>query len=72
MNFSGIFREFLNTKTHKISQFFNKNSKQLSRKYHTFFQDSTYENITKMLEKMSRTHRKRFRNFCEEIGLVRV
>jgi hypothetical protein len=32
-----IFREFLDTKTYKISQFFNKNSKQSTRKYHTPF-----------------------------------
>jgi hypothetical protein len=32
-----------------------------------FFSSFNTKNVTKMLEKMSRTHRKRFRNFCEEI-----
>jgi len=30
-----------------------------------FFSSLSTKNVTEMLEKMSRTHRKRFRNFCE-------
>jgi hypothetical protein len=44
-----IFRAFLNIKTYKLSQFLNKNRKQIARKYHTLFnQASTYDNITKI------------------------
>ena len=48
-----IFKEFLDTKTYKNFTIFNKNSKQLTRKYHTLFnQELTYGNITKNIKKM--------------------
>jgi hypothetical protein len=47
-----IFKEFLDTKTYENFTIFNKNSKQLTRKYHTFFnQDLTHDNITKISRK---------------------
>lgn len=52
MKFFRIFKEFLDTKTYKNFTIFNKNSKQLTRKYHTFFnQDLTHDNITKISRK---------------------
>jgi acyl-[acyl carrier protein]--UDP-N-acetylglucosamine O-acyltransferase len=57
-----IFKAFLNIKTHKLSQFLNKNRKQLTRKYDTLFnQDSTYDNITQISKDDQETHR----NFLE-------
>jgi hypothetical protein len=64
MNFLGIF----------LKVFWTKNARKLliltkirEKMLYIFFSSFNTKNVTKMLEKMSRTHRKRFRNFCEEI-----
>jgi hypothetical protein len=52
MKIFGIFREFLDTNTYKISQFLTKNGKLLTRKYYIFFnQDLTHKNTKKMSRK---------------------
>jgi hypothetical protein len=75
MNIFRIFKEFLDTRTYKTSQILTKHNKQLTRKYHIFFnQDLTHNNITKMSKKRLRTHRNFlgvfYKNFKQDRGAI--
>jgi hypothetical protein len=67
MKFFRIFKGFLDTRAYKTFTNFNKHSKQLTRKYHIFFnQDLTHNNITKRLRKIPRTHKKNSWSFIAQ------
>jgi hypothetical protein len=59
MKFSRTFKGFFRLKNVQNFTNFNKNSKQISKKYYIYFpQVLTHKNITKMSRKVSRTYGK--------------
>jgi len=69
MKFSRTFKGFFRLKNIQKFTNFNKNSKQISKKYYIYFpQVLTHKNITKRLRKISKTYGKIYGIFIGILG----